>query len=108
MNSPSNSTLEMVLLALGELRGEMRTLLKQIEAADLSRIEMRRAIEDDINGLRTQIQQAEDAREKRLSALDARVTKIETKIIWAAGAAFPLGFAITFFGERILAWIWPT
>lgn len=104
---PSTSTLDMVLLALGELRGEMRTLLRQIENAETARTEMRKAIEDDINGLRGELKAAEEVREKRFAALDSRVAKIETKLVWAAGAAFPLGFAITFFGERILAWIWP-
>jgi predicted nucleic acid-binding Zn-ribbon protein len=98
----------MVLLALGELRGEMRTLLRQIEAAESSRAEMRKAIEDDINALREEIKHAEEAREKRLASLDTRVSRIEKKMVWAAGAAFPLGLALTFFSERIISWLWPS
>jgi hypothetical protein len=96
---------------LGEMRGQLTILTSLITAADKSRGEMRVAIEADINALREQIvsdgkARAEEA-ERRFVKIEERIGKVESKMTWAAGAAFPIGFLIATFADRVISWIWP-
>jgi hypothetical protein len=84
---PGLSPNETLLFLLGEMRGQLASLVSMVQAADKSRAEMRDTIDQDIRDLR-----AETARLKRW--------------VWtASGVAAAVLWVVSNLGPSVIAWL---